>query len=85
VQVGFDGGPLTSDVGIFLLAAIEQRLKIAESPAACIEDRRDPERVLHGRAHYPTRLIAANIGYRDRAGRQFRPIRFRSGDGHDCD
>ena len=38
VHVGFDGGQLTSDAGILLLAAIEQRLKIAERLAACIED-----------------------------------------------
>ena len=42
VHVGFDGGRLTSDAGILLLAAIEQRLKIAERLAASIEDRRAP-------------------------------------------
>jgi hypothetical protein len=66
VHVGFDGGRLTSDCGILLLAAIEQRLKIAERLAACIEDRRDPERVLHGLAEmirYRALLIAA--GYPD--------------------
>ena len=47
VHVGFDGGRLTSDGGILLVAAIEQRLKIAERLAACIEDPRDPDRVLH--------------------------------------
>jgi hypothetical protein len=30
VHVGFDGGRLTSDAGILLLSAVEQRLKIAE-------------------------------------------------------
>jgi hypothetical protein len=38
---------VTSDGGILLLAAIEQRLKIAERLAACLEDRRDPDRVVH--------------------------------------
>ena len=47
VHVSFDGGRLTSDGGILLLAAVEQRLKIAERLAACIEDRRDPDRVVH--------------------------------------
>jgi hypothetical protein len=47
VHVGFDGGRLTSDAGILLLAAIEQRLRIAERLAACLEDPRDPERVWH--------------------------------------
>jgi Transposase DDE domain group 1 len=62
VHVAFDGGRLTSDAGILLLAAIEQRLKIAERLAACLEDRRDPERVVHGLAEmirYRALLIAA--------------------------
>ncbi len=66
VHVGFDGGQLTSDAGILLLAAIEQRLKIAERLAACIEDPRDPDRVLHGLTEmirYRALLIAA--GYPD--------------------
>jgi hypothetical protein len=38
VPVGFDGGRLTSDGGILLLSAVEQRLKIAErlAPASKI-------------------------------------------------
>ena len=66
VHVGFDGGRLSSDGGILLLAAIERRLKIAERLAACIEDPRDPERVRHGLAEmirYRALLIAA--GYPD--------------------
>lgn len=66
VHVSFDGGRLTSDVGILLLAGIERRLKIAERLAACIEDPRDPERVRHGLAEmirYRALLIAA--GYPD--------------------
>jgi hypothetical protein len=62
----FDGGRITSDAGILLLAAVEQRLKIADRLAACLEDRRDPERVLHGLAEmirYRALLIAA--GYPD--------------------
>ncbi len=35
VHVAFDGGRLTSDAGILLLAAIEQRLGIAERLADC--------------------------------------------------
>ena len=66
VHVGFDGGRLTSDGGILLLAAVEQRLKIAERLAACLEDRRDPDRVVHQFAEmirYRALLIAA--GYPD--------------------
>ena len=66
VHVRFDGGRLTSDGGILLLAAVEQRLKIAERLAACIEDPRDPNRVMHQFAEmirYRALLIAA--GYPD--------------------
>src|SRR5580700_3814861 len=64
VHVGFDGGRLTSDAGILLLAAIEQRLKIAERLAACLEDPRDPERVRHELAEmirYRALLLSRSI------------------------
>jgi len=66
VHVAFDGGRMTSDTGILLLAAIEQRLGIAERLGNCIEDPRAPERVRHGLAEmirYRALLIAA--GYPD--------------------
>src|SRR5579864_1580437 len=62
----FDGGVLTSYAGILLLAAMEQRLRIAERLAACLEEPRDPERVWHELAEmirYRALLIAA--GYPD--------------------
>jgi DDE family transposase len=66
VHVAFDGGRMTSDAGILLLAGIEQRLGIAARLANCIEDPRAPERVRHGLAEmirYRALLIAA--GYPD--------------------
>ena len=42
VHVAFDGGRMTSDAGILLLAAIEQRLGIAERLAKCIADPHRP-------------------------------------------
>ena len=66
VVAAFDGGRMTSDAGIMLLAAIEQRLGIAQRLANCIEDPRAPERVRHGLAEmirYRSLLIAA--GYPD--------------------
>ena len=62
VHVAFDGGRMTSDAGILLLAAVEQQLGIAERLANCIEDPRAPERVRHGLAEmirYRALLIAA--------------------------
>jgi hypothetical protein len=66
VHVSFDGGLMTSDAGILLLAAIEQRLGVAGRLAACLEDPRDPDRVRHELAEmirYRALLIAA--GYPD--------------------
>src|SRR5450759_2600111 len=66
VHVAFDGGHMTSDSGILLLAAVEQQLGIAARLANCIEDPRAPERVRHGLAEmirYRALLIAA--GYPD--------------------
>lgn len=66
VHVDFDGGRLTSDGGILLLAEIEKRLGIADRLARCIEDPRAPERIQHGFAEmirFRALLIAA--GYED--------------------
>jgi hypothetical protein len=66
IHLTFDGGRMTSDAGILLLAAIEQRLGIAERLADCIADPRAPERVRHTLAEmirYRALLIAA--GYPD--------------------
>lgn len=47
MRLAFDGGRLTSDGGVLLLAQIERRLGIAERLARCIEDPRDPAAVQH--------------------------------------
>ena len=38
VHVAFDGGRLTSDAGVLVLAEIERRLGIADRLARCLED-----------------------------------------------
>jgi hypothetical protein len=66
VWVAFDGGWLTSDAGVLLLAGIERRLGLAERLARCIEDPRSPGRVCHTVAdmiRFRMLLIAA--GYPD--------------------
>jgi len=66
VHVTFDGGRLTSDAGVLVLAEIERRLGLAERLAKCIEDPRDPSAVQHSIAEmirYRALLIAA--GYPD--------------------
>src|SRR5215218_5860911 len=47
VAAAFDGGRLTSDGGVLLLAAAERQLGICDRLAALIADRRDPSRVVH--------------------------------------
>jgi hypothetical protein len=66
ISVAFDGGRLTSDAGILLLAEIERRLGISQRLARCIEDPRAPERTRHSLAEmirFRALLIAA--GYPD--------------------
>jgi hypothetical protein len=50
VRLAFDGGRLTSDGGVLLLAEVERRLGICERLARCIEDPRDPAGVRHSHA-----------------------------------
>lgn len=47
VRAAFDGGSLTSDAGVLVLAEIERRLGIADRLAGCLSDPRDPDRVRH--------------------------------------
>jgi hypothetical protein len=66
VQVAFDGGRLTSDGGVLVLAGIERRVGLAERLARCIADPRAPDRVQHGfveMIRFRALLIAA--GYED--------------------
>jgi hypothetical protein len=42
----FDGGLLSSDGGILVLREVEQRLRVADRMAACIEDPRMPDQTI---------------------------------------
>src|SRR3954451_19781081 len=48
LTAAFDGGRLTSDGGVLLLAAAERHLGICDQLAALIADLRDPARVVRG-------------------------------------
>jgi hypothetical protein len=66
VRAAFDGGRLTSDAGVLVLAEVERRLGIAERLARCLSDPRAPERVRHSiveMIRFRVLLIAA--GYAD--------------------
>jgi hypothetical protein len=66
ITAAFDGGRLTSDGGVMLLAAAEQRLKLADRLAATIRDPRDPTRVTHAMADIlRARILAIACGYED--------------------
>jgi hypothetical protein len=66
VHARFDGGALSSDGGVLLLREIERDLKFADTLAACLHDRRDPSRTLHGYASMiGSRIFAIDCGYED--------------------
>jgi hypothetical protein len=66
VRVAFDGGHLTSDAGVVLLAQIERRLGIAERLARCLTDPRSPERIHHTLAEMIRfRVLLIAVGYPD--------------------
>jgi hypothetical protein len=47
VIVNFKGGTVTSDAGLTLIAALDQKRQITSRFAACFQDYRDPSRVEH--------------------------------------
>ena len=66
ITAAFDGGRLTSDGGVLLLAQAERRLGIADRLAACIADPRDQGRVIHRVADIlRARMLAISCGYED--------------------
>ena len=50
VTAAFDGGRLTSNGGVMLLALAERRLGLADNLARVFPDRRDPTRVVHSQS-----------------------------------
>ena len=46
----FDGGAITSNGGVVLLAAADKRIGLGARLAACFTDHRNPERIEHGLA-----------------------------------
>jgi hypothetical protein len=62
----FDGGLLSSDGGILVLREVEQRLRVADRLAACIEDPRSRDQVTHRLADIiGFRLLMIAAGYED--------------------
>jgi Transposase DDE domain group 1 len=66
VTAAFDGGRITSDGGVMLLAQAERRLGLCEKLAARIIDARDPNRVVHLLPDIlRARILAIACGYED--------------------
>lgn len=66
VTAAFDGGRITSDGGVVMLAEAEQRLGLADKLAAVIADGRDPSRVIHRLADIlRARILAISCGWED--------------------
>ena len=66
VTAAFDGGRITSDGGVMLLAAAERRLGTADKLAALITDPRHPNLVTHSVADIlRARILAIACGYQD--------------------
>ena len=66
LTAAFDGGRLSSDGGVMLLAAAARRMGIAGKLAAVIPDGRDPTRVVHPLPEILlARVLAIACGYAD--------------------
>ena len=66
LAAAFDGGRLSSDGGVLLLAQAARRLGIAAKLAAVIPDHRDPARITHPLAEILlARILAIACGYAD--------------------
>jgi len=66
ITAAFDGGRLTWDGGVLLLAQAERELGICSQLAACIADPRDPGRVIHKLDDIlRARVLAIACGYED--------------------
>ena len=66
VEGRFDGGSMTSDAGVMLLAAVDRRLGLLEAAARCIADPRNPQQIKHGvRELLRQRVYGLALGWED--------------------
>src|SRR5471032_2469051 len=66
VTAAFDGGTISSDGGVFLLAVADQRLGLIDALAALFPDHRDPAQISHPIADIlRERIFAIACGYPD--------------------
>lgn len=66
LTVDFDGGNQSSDAGVLLLRAAEQRVGVVARLAAALPDRRDPTRIRHRLGEIiAARVLGICCGYED--------------------
>jgi hypothetical protein len=66
VTAAFDGGLISSDGGVLLLAGADQRLGLVDTLAAIIPDHRDPAKITHTMSDIlRARILAIACGYPD--------------------
>lgn len=66
ISAAFDGGMISSDGGVFLLAAADKRIGLVDTLARMIPDYRDPSRITHGLSEIlRARVFAIACGYPD--------------------
>src|SRR6266508_3310656 len=66
ITAAFDGGRLTSDGGVMLLAMADRRVGVAEKLSCVFPERRDPARIVHSLADViRARIFAIACGYED--------------------
>lgn len=66
IDVQFDGESQSSDGGLVLLRAVDDRIGLTEALAACLRDRRDPSKVAHQVGEiFRQRVFGIAAGYPD--------------------
>lgn len=66
IEAEFTGGDVTSDGGVLLLRAIDQRLKLTEQLLKIIPDRRNPVYIVHSmESLLKQRIYGIALGYED--------------------
>jgi hypothetical protein len=70
ITAAFDGGRMTSDGGVLLLAAVERRIGIARTLAPLIADPRNPRLVTHSVADILRARMLAIVNGGSKPGRR---------------
>lgn len=66
VEARFDAAEMTTDGGVLLLRAVDQKIRLLKRVAACFRDGRDPQRIEHALCELlAQRIYALALGYED--------------------